>query len=816
MTCRSLLPCAVVLLASFGATARAAEPAKLDPAQVEYFEKHVRPVLVEHCLKCHGPEKQKGGLRLDSAAATKSGGDSGPAMVLGKPDESRLIKALRYEDNIQMPPNKKLPDAQIQALATWVKMGAPWPAPDTETRPVDPVRGMQVTAKDRQFWSFQPVRPVAPPDVKGFASTPIDRFLQATLEAKGLTALPTAERRTLVRRASFDLIGLPPTPDEMKAAVNDPSPEWFATVVERLLASPHYGERWARHWLDIARYGEDQAHSFQPRLYPHGYRYRDWVVKALNDDLPYDRFLMEQIAGDLLDGPNREDRLAALGFFALGPAYYGKATAEELDDRIDTLCRGMLGLTVACARCHDHKFDPIPTRDYYSLAGIFASTQYKEYPLADPATAAEYDRLQADIKTRNDAVTAFLRAEAIRMAQALSAQSAHYIRTAWVLHQQRRTNPAASVADAAKREQLHDFVLERWLNYLFPKEADQRPFLADWRTLLTGQDAAKDHSKDEAALAEVEKVAAALQEKIQALLRHGPVAEPQVATALYKEIVLGVQDIPRQQVEKLLNAEAKSKLTAQRNELENIRKKLPKLPVIHALMEGPNPANMPVYLRGNPATPGEVAPRRFLAVLAGDNSKLFTQGSGRLELARAIASKDNPLTARVLVNRVWAQHFGKGIVGTPSNFGSLGERPTHPELLDYLADRFMASGWSLKQLHRDLLATAAYQRSSQFDAYAFQTDPGNKTYWRMDRRRLEVEAWRDSLLAVSGTLDRTLGGPSADLASPDHRRRTFYAAVSRHNLDGLLRLFDFPDPNVTSEKRVVTTVPLQQLFVLNS
>jgi len=543
MTCRFLGPAALALVLFLDMPARAAEPAKLDPAQLEFFEKNVRPVLVEHCLKCHGPEKQKGGLRLDSAAAMKSGGDSGPAMIVGKPDESRLIKALRYEDNIQMPPNKKLPEAQIQALAAWVKMGAPWPPADTATRPNDPVKGMQVTAKDRQFWSFQPVKRVEPPAVAG--NTPIDRFIQASLEAKGLAPLPAADRRTLVRRASFDLIGLPPTPVEMEAALNDPAPEWFARVVERLLASPHYGERWARHWLDIARYGEDQAHSFQPRLYPHGYRYRDWIVKSLNDDLPYDRFLMEQIAGDLLDGPNREDRLAALGYFALGPAYYGKATAEELDDRIDTLCRGMLGLTVACARCHDHKFDPIPTRDYYSLAGIFASTQYKEYPVADPKTAAEFDRMQADIKARTDAVAAFLRAEGVRMSQALSAQSAHYIRAAWVLHQQRKGNPALSVAEAAKREMLHDFVLERWITYLFPKEADQRPFLAAWRALLAGQDAAKDLSKDEASLAEVEKVATVLQENVLALLQHGPVAEPQAATALYKEIVLGLQDIPR-------------------------------------------------------------------------------------------------------------------------------------------------------------------------------------------------------------------------------------------------------------------------------
>jgi hypothetical protein len=441
---------------------------------------------------------------------------------------------------------------------------------------------------------------------------------------------------------------LPPTVEECDAFVNDHSAGAFARVVDRLLASPHYGERWARHWLDVARYGEDQAHTFQARKYPDGFRYRDWVIQALNKDMPYDRFIMEQIAGDLMKGPNRAERLTALGFFALGPVYYGKALADELDDRVDTLSRGFLGLTVACARCHDHKFDPIPTRDYYSLAGVFACTDYKEYVLTSTGTIDD--------------------------------------------------KAVSEPTDKAK-------------------------------------------GKDRSAT---------------------------------------------------------------------------RIPVLHGLKEASKIANMRVYLRGNPATPGEEAPRRFLSVLTRGNAPPFTRGSGRLELAEAIASKDNPLTARVMANRIWMHHFGRGIVATPSNFGATGERPSHAELLDYLASRFIAGGWSIKALHREIMLSATYQLSSAYDPLDARIDPDNRFLWRMNRQRLEVEPFRDALLAVAGNLDATLGGPPVDLSADSNRRRTLYGAVSRHNLDPVLRLFDFPDPNLTNDRRAVTTVPLQQLFTLNS
>jgi hypothetical protein len=640
-------PIAVLVLAGcwYASAARADD---LPPAkQLEFFEKSVRPVLVQHCFECHGEQKQKGKLRLDTREGMMSSRDSGMVVVPHKPDESRLIGVLSHQEPVKMPPDGKLKDAEIEALVKWVKMGAPWPETGATIRTPEPNKGFKITAKDRDFWSFRPVAKAVPPAVQNekWAKSPIDRFVYARLEENDLRPVDPAEKRTLIRRAYFDLIGLPPTPAEIDAFLNDNSPTAFAKVVDRLLASPHYGERWGRHWLDVARYGEDQAHTFEARLYPNGYRYRDWVVRAFNDDMPYDRFITEQLAADLIDGPNKLDRLPALGFFALGPVYYGDAKKlDQYDDRIDTLTRGVLGLTVACARCHDHKFDPISTKDYYSLAGIIASTEYDAPPLV-----------------------------------------------------------SKEEVDAAAKMLTED---------------------------------------------------------------------------------------------------------------EKKKKVQPKYPFVHALKEG-KATTLKVHIRGNPATLGDDAPHRFVSILLPDDAPGFKSGSGRLELAQALVSKSNPLTARVMVNRIWAHHFGRGLVRTSSNFGALGERPTHPELLDYLATRFMQSGWSVKAMHREIMLSAAYQLGSGFDAHDVEIDGDNKYLWRMSRRRLEVEPWRDAMLAVSGKLDATFGGPSTNLAAADNQRRTLYGSISRHDLNPLLRLFDFPDPNVTCEERTVTTVPLQQLFVLN-
>ncbi len=664
MLCRRLAALTACLFAglTFCSTTSAAE--NRPEAGPEFFEKFVRPVLADNCFQCHGPSEHKGELRLDSRTAMLQGGEMGPAIVPNNPESSLLITAVHYSDEPKMPPRGKLKPEQIDALSRWIKAGAVWPEEQAVVHSAAATGGgRKVKAKDREFWSFRPIAdPPLPstgrlrlPVPPGWPRTSTDNFILAKLDSAGLKPAAKADKRTLIRRATFDLIGLPPTPEEVSDFLADDSPDAFARVVDRLLASPHYGERWARHWLDVARYGEDQAHTFEARKYPQGFRYRDWLVKALNDDMPYDEFLRQQIAADLIDGPDKLERLPALGYFALGPVYYGdKQQLDQIDDRIDTLCRGMLGLTVACARCHDHKFDPIPTRDYYALAGVFASTEYVEVPLVSDKEV-----------------------------------------------------------EAAKKA-------------------------------LTPQ-------------------------------------------------------------------EIKKKVT-------------PKYPLVHALKDG-TPKNMQVHIRGSAKDVGEEAPRRFLSVLCPDNAPPFSQGSGRLELASAIASKDNPLTARVIVNRVWEHHFGKGLVRTPSNFGAMGERPTHPELLDHLATQFIQSGWSLKKLHREILLSATWQQSgchwpaqsaSADLEKAFDIDPDNRLLWHMPPRRLEVEAWRDAMLAVSGTLDAALGGPSTELADAANRRRTLYGFISRHELNPLLRLFDFPDANITSDERTITTVPLQQLFVLNS
>lgn len=716
-----------------------------------------------------------------------------------------------------------------------------------------PISEYTITPQQRAFWSFQPVQDVPSPAVKDAAwiKKPLDAFILAELEQRGLKPVAMADRATLLRRVSFDLTGLPPTPEDVTAFVNDTSTDAWERVVDRLLASPHYGERWGRHWLDVARYAEDQAHTFQARNYPNGYRYRDWVVNAFNQDKPYDRFLMEQIAGDLLpELPNasatdRMNRLPALGYFALGPVYYqdagcaAKAAADELDDRVDTLARGLLGLTVACARCHDHKFDPISQRDYYSLAGVFSSSTYQESPLVAPDVIERYQSGQKAVKEQQDIIQKFLEGEAAAL-QDLQAReaTAKLLIAIWqrklpVASQQNRK----SRREIAKNAELPEWQLQRWEKFLESKNKEQLPQLKAWYE-LPKPEADRTEDVPEAVIKAAEAfrndVVAALDARDALKKQHAdavaaaPDAEksklkqpdlPQPHAALLEQLFQkqnGPAIIPQDKLEGFLAADAKQKHGDMKSELARRQKEAPPMyAVAHSLTEG-KPADMRIYLRGNHQKPGPEAPRRFLAALTPDEPKPFSQGSGRLELAQAITNPNNPLTARVIVNRVWQQHFGRGIVGTPSNFGSLGERPSHPQLLDHLAHFFMANGWSFKKLHREIVLSASYRLSSAHDARNVEVDADNRYFWRMNRRRLDVEAWRDALLSVSGGLDPSVGGPSGDLGFAGYNRRTLYGKISRHDLNPLLRLFDFPDPNITSEKRTQTTVPLQQLFVLNS
>lgn len=1099
----------------------AAEP---NQTGIEFFETKIRPVLVTHCQECHSTTSKslKGGLQLDHRAGLMKGGDSGPAIVVEQPENSLLIKALKY-DGYEMPPKGKLPANVIADFEQWVKMGAP----DPREQPAAASSTKMDFAEASKLWSFQPPKISSPPAVNqaDWPAHDLDRFVLASLEQRGLKPSDRADRRTLLRRASFDLIGLPPTPEEIDAFVNDSSPQAFTNVVNRLLDSPHYGERWGRHWLDVARYGEDQAHTFKARNYPQGYRYRDWVVDALNKDLPYDKFVAEQIAGDLIGSPSDPQRLAALGLFALGPVYYqdngeqAKALADEWDDRVDTLTRGVLGLTVACARCHDHKYDPITTADYYGLAGIFASSEYQERPIVPQEVLDKKNVADASMKSHQLQLDRFLDEEARKLRPTLVADIPQYMTAAWkviVLQHQKSgdKNDKKALAQVAKDQKVSELLLKRWVDYLTASEGVQktRPYLSGWYEWYGKQDLKADLANDAQALASVQQFATDFQSIVEGKLpqkqqlfaefgenvafvkgedravvpagviplgnlfddpasvslqsaistdkfgaaandkslgvdrvvqgwgkqtqiandlhfeftqlgsdgsSHGGVINdgwdstggirtegkpfpsnakrteqgigmhanalitfdldklrqagllpadqkfvfradraglnddtfgssgpsahlaaivsrphrkkdvydgiiagyvngqpvkigendrvyyfsgdipaplkadghfatfevPVPAEAKYLTLVStgagmgpgdntissdhtvfsgarleqdplpqaaevaaqqtteptrteaeqlqarldaqllsemlydqGLLALPGAEADKRLSEPATQQLTQLRTEQDRLKKEFDVIQVAmaHSLMETSG-RDLKIYLQGNPTKQGDVAQRSIPAVLTnGQRKPLASKGSGRAELAQAITSRDNPLTARVIVNRVWRAHFGFGLVRTPSNFGQLGDRPTHPELLDTLAVRFMDSGWSLKWLHREIMLSSTYQQSSAYRPEPAEVDPENKLLWRMNRLRLEVEPWRDAMLAVTGELDRTVGGPPVDLASGGNRRRTVYAFISRHQLNELLRLFDFPDPNITSDKRSITTVPLQQLFVLNS
>ena len=794
-----------------------------DPKAVEFFETKIRPVLVEQCYKCHSEDaakekKLRGGLKLDTRTNWQKGGDTGPAIVPGKPAEGTLIGSLKYDGDTQMPPKGKLPASVIADFEAWVKGGAIDPRGDaTATKTV---AGIDLE-KGRLFWSLQPVRLPAVPNIpspRAAVNTPVDAFIQAKWNEKGLTPVKPADKRTLIRRAYFDLTGLPPTPEEVDTFLADNSPDAYAKVIDRLLASPQYGEQWARHWLDVARYAEDQAHTFAVKPKTNAYLYRDWVVKAFNSDMPYNTFVRLQLAGDLVPEAEARDiftRLAGLGFLGLGADYYKntakeQAIAEELDDRVDTLTRGFLGLTVSCARCHDHKFDPIPTRDYYSIAGIYYGTNLSDSPLAPPAELKAYNDAQAKVKEQDDSVNKFL-----GQVGRVAAKDAVPLTAKYLIAARKVRDGKVNAGQAAKADGLSRYFLDRWVKFVDPANASKMPALfKDWFALKA--DAKADDVKAAAEGVQQKLAEVDLPDSPPVARKGKSVSKPtdSLAKVMFLDQTAPLFVAPADAEKLFLTDADKPKLSEMRTELEKRKKASPPAPLQAAVVSG-NGQGMKVYIRGNPATKGEDAPKGFLQVLATPDTKPVKDFT-RLDLANAIASPNNPLTARVFVNRVWHAHFGRGLVHTPSNFGKLGGQPSHPELLDWLAVEFVKNGWSVKWLHRQIMLSSTYQLGSQPDAANDKLDAENVYLWRSTRHRLDVEAWRDSLLAVSGNLDRTVGGPTYDLRDANAKRRTVYAKVSRHELDGLLRLFDFPDANVTADKRSVTTVPQQQLFALNS
>lgn len=730
---------AFLALAFLLPVARASDkpPGKPTPEGIEFFERKVRPVLVKHCYSCHSADakKLKGELRLDTREGVLRGGASGPVVVPGKPAESLLIKSINHATGTEaMPPKEKLPAEVIADLEVWVKMGVPDPRDGgTSAKRVD-------LEKAKEFWSFKPV--VRSEIPKYNLANPIDNFIQAKLSAKELKPAPPADKRTLIRRATYDLTGLPPSPAEIEAFLKDDSPDAFAKVVDRLLASPAYGERWGRHWLDLVRYA-DTAGDNSDYPIPQMYRYRNWVIEALNRDLPYDEFIRQQIAGDLLpfkDEADRQAKLIATGYLA-NTKRFGSYEDERYpwyltyEDQIDNLGRTFLALTINCARCHDHKFDPLSQHDYYALYGFFSSTRY-------PRPGIELDKVQRDFVP---------------------------------------LGPADKVAEFEKAR----------------------------GATLKELDAKVKTATDEKKAAEMELAAA---EKI---------------------VDEGERKVKISEGNKRVDA-LKQKIKVAQQELEKFAKQPLPFETAYAVAEGKTEGkkkvgNACVQIKGDPERLGPEVPRRFPEVLGGQKLPADTTGSGRLYLANWIADPKNPLTARVMVNRVWQHHFGKGLVRTASNFGSLGQSPTHPELLDWLASEFVKNGWSLKVMHRLIMQSRTYQQSSRDDEDNAKLDVANDYLWKFDRRRLDAESIRDTLLVVGGNLDPTPGGahPFPDpkgwnytqhnpfKAVYETNKRSVYVMTQRFQRHPFFGLFDGADTNTSTDRRLTSTTPLQALYLMN-
>jgi hypothetical protein len=838
------------------------------------FEAKVRPILVANCYDCHG-DQQYGGLRLDSRDAILKGGASGPAVVPGDPDKSLLIQAVRQSsEKLKMPKGGRLRPDEIDTLTEWVKAGAPWPTSTTTAAKATPAASKPyvITPQQRAFWSIQPIhKPPVPAVSHGdWAKTDIDRFVLAGLERAGLAPVAAADKPTLIRRASLDLTGLPPTIEEIEAFQKDESADAFAKAVDRLLASPRYGETWGRLWLDVARYGEDDYRSLDPKgrgfnPYPNAYLYRDWVIKAFNDDMPSDEFVRSQLAADLMGDAGRARRLPALGFLGLGPWYYDNGAveitrADERHDKVDVVSRGFLGLTVGCARCHDHKYDPIPTKDYYSLSGVFLNSPYKEYPLAPKGVVDDYTEQDKKIEKKEKLLEEFMRTEGTQLSQTLALQASTYMAAAWrVLGE-----PKDDVARVVDDQKLDFELFDRWLKFL-AKPPKFYPYLTKWQEMVKSGGSAKeaktladefqallldvmferkevndenDIIKAKALIGTKKKEPAKLPSDFVTNddfcpgcgleLKSMPIERQNLWTDVfqrdlqegfdpayqYDRIKPGVLLFRGWGLERQLSADRRRYVDGLKSDIEKLRKdQPPKYPFVHGVSDVEKPVNLKVGLRGSPYNLGDEAPRHFLSILSAGDPEPFAKGSGRLELADAILKQ--PISTRVIVNRIWKGHFGTGLVDTPSNFGVMGERPTNPELLEYLAQSFIDDGLSIKKLHRAIMTSAVYQLSTEHNQAAFDKDSGNRLYWRANRTRMTAEQVRDSLLFVAGGLDTKMGGPSAQL-TPLYDRRTVYGRVSRYKLDDFLQLFDFPSPNLSAEKRFTTSVPLQRLFFMNS
>ncbi len=847
-----------------------------DAVTIEFFETRVRPVLAASCYSCHS-SAPLGGLRLDSADAMLKGGSHGPAVIPGDPETSLLIKAVMHTDpKLKMPMGgSKLKDVEIADLTAWVKAGAIWPK--TTVAAVTSGNGAYVIPPERkQFWSLVPLKPVAAPAVKDtkWAKSDIDKFVLAKLESEGLKPVAPAAKRDLLRRATLDLTGLPATMEEIKAFEADKSPDAFAKVVDRLLASPQYGERWGRAWLDVARYGEDDYRSLNPNPrgyfpYPNAFMYRDWVIQAMNDDMPYDQFVKAQIAGDLMDEKIRYKTLPATGFLGLGPWYFDNGAvevtrADERHDRVDVVTRGFLGMTVACARCHNHKYDPIPQTDYYALAGVFLNTDYHEYPRIPKATLDKFLMIQDQVDKKNKRLNEMQTDLSSQLSESLALKTSDYLQGVFdIAGPQKR-----DLATVVESRKLDYELLDRWVRYM-AKTTDKYKTKEAWQAMMKkGGNAQQVKKLADEFQAEVIRVMIArhdLDEENEIIydqslettkkkkrankpnefktnddfcpncglrLKNMPEADNNLWTEIFQREIRDAEDPNAMMaagnrqgapgvllfrgwgLESRIGAADQARMATLKAEIDEQRKLLdPGYPYIHGVTDKEKMVDLELAIRGNPENLGEKVPRHFLSVFADGEPTPFKNGSGRLELAEEILKQ--PIAMRVIANRIWKGHFGTGIVDTPSNFGIGGERPTNPELLEHLANSFVKGGMSMKNLHREIMLSSVYQLSTANDQANYAKDSGNRFYWKAEHRRMDAEQVRDSILFVSGNLDNATGGPSTDL-TPANTRRTVYGKVSRYKLDTYLQLFDFPSPQISAEKRFTTTVPLQRLFLMNS
>lgn len=976
-----------MLARRLGALFLVAFPSLAQEDGAAFFEKNIRPLFVKQCLSCHSAESQPvmGGLRLDTREFTIKGGTRGPAVIPGKPADSLLLKAVQHSAGaLRMPPGPKMKDADAAVLAQWIQMGAPWGSSPATTTAASP---------KAQFWAFVPPNEPTIPSVSDtkWVRSPIDAFLLAALEAKGLRPAKPADKRTLIRRATYDLTGLPPTPEEVQLFLADTSSDAFATVVDRLLRSPRYGERWGRHWLDVARYADSNGLD-ENLVYKNAFRYRDYVIAAFNKDKPFDQFLQEQLAGDLLPPTGNEDvqyeRWTATGFLSLGAKMLAeddpvKMQMDIIDEQLDTTARAFMGLTVGCARCHDHKFDPIPTADYYSLAGIFKSSKtmenfkvvakWHEYVLAPKEDRDRLAAHEANLEGKRKEIAKIVTAENEKLAGIASNRFGAYLLASAQLQRDRRvvvapieSAPDAIVRDAssftagnvprtlekkkpntpkdAKGPFFAEYVVEvpaagnyqidilneekgsgtadLWVNGVWMRQGASpvqnraaSPDAGGWsylaivplkagantirlehatrfpyfEKLLVGKHTLEQTPLNSVQIARRYDVNPGY---LTQLVEHLQRSNGATASVLYAWEVLDAETPPGEWVspvaklfegnlartretvaaryETLLQQAAKEgkeatdpgikalhdflkekfgpfrapanvrryyledvrgQLKTLEEELKSLEESTPKFPQAMGVTESATIGDIPIHIRGSHWTLGDKAPRGFLRIIGGDKPPAIgPTESGRLQLAQWLTHKDHPLTSRVMVNRVWRGHFGRGIVPSVDNFGRLGEKPSNQPLLDWLALRFIDNGWSVKSMHRLLMLSNAYQMSSDYNAKAAEADPENILLWRMPRRRLEAEAIRDGIMSVSGGLTPAAGGSllpykdrdyvanTARGGKVDYDRpiRAVYIPVVRSSMYDVFQAFDLPDPSTSNGDRESTVVAPQALFMMNS